>query len=63
MAVSKVIRKNTRSSDLAGRYGGEEFLLIFHFSSLRKLMPAALFKSLLYRMSRKFPLMGFVIEP
>lgn len=36
MAVSKVIRKNTRSSDLAGRYGGEEFLLIFHKTPLER---------------------------
>lgn len=36
---------------------------LFFFAGLRRLMPAALFKKLLYRMSARFPLMGFVIEP
>jgi hypothetical protein len=36
---------------------------LFFFQSFKRLLPAALFKALLARTSRKTPYMGFVIEP
>jgi len=33
--ISKVLRKNTRESDLASRYGGEEFLIILSNSDIK----------------------------
>jgi hypothetical protein len=36
---------------------------LFFFQSFKRLLPAALFKKLLARTSRKTPYMGFVIEP
>lgn len=36
---------------------------IIFFSSFRKMLPSHLFKKLLYRTSKRFPHLGFVIEP
>ena len=36
---------------------------LFFFSSFKKLFPSALFKRMLHRTSKRFPYMGFVIDP
>lgn len=39
--VSAILRQNLRSSDAAGRFGGEEFILILHESALDQALQAA----------------------